>query len=187
MIIHHSLSLTVILQAAQSRCNWATLHCNKETECTGLKRTLFPYVFKNRSLEALRASCLLRFNDYPVTPQRITASNWLLKLKIANHIHYLTSVCVILVINKAWHLPIASSKTPRKKYISEVRKAIYGESTVWAIIWDILHYQRCSIHQEYSPSHTTAQPASTISCSVWKGINCVVAVCKKCITIVAVV
>lgn len=101
-----------------SRSNWATLHCNKATKCTGLKRSLFPYVFKNRALEkaVLRVSRLLRFNDYPVTPQRITASNWLLKLEIANHIHYLTSACVILVINKAWHLPFASSKVSRKIY-----------------------------------------------------------------------
>lgn len=115
MTIHHSLSLTVILRAAVSGCNRATLHCNKATKCTGLKQTAFPYVFKNRALETLLASRLFRFNDYPVTPQRITASNWLLKLEIANHIHYSTSLRVILVINKARHLPIASSKTPRKK------------------------------------------------------------------------
>lgn len=118
MSIHHSLSSSVILRAALSRSNWATLHCNKATKCTGLKQSMFPYVFKNRALEkaTLRVSRLLRFNDYPVTPQRITASNWLLKLEIANHIHYLTSACVILVINKAWHLPFASSKVCRKIY-----------------------------------------------------------------------
>ena len=46
---------------------------------------LFPYVFKNRALEkaTLPMSSLLRFNDSLVTPQRITHSNWLLKLEIA--------------------------------------------------------------------------------------------------------
>lgn len=80
-------------------------------------------------------SRLLRFNDHPVTPQRITASNWLLKLEIASHIHYLTSACVITVINKAWHLPFASFKVCRKIY-PRLEKAIHRPSAVWAIMRD---------------------------------------------------
>lgn len=95
---------------------------------------------------------LLRFNDHPVTPQRITASNWLLKLEIANCIHYLTSACVILVINKAWHLPFASSKVCRKIY-QGLEKAIYGASGVWAIIWGVIHSTKDAQHREKeSPS-----------------------------------
>lgn len=129
--VHHSPSSSVALQAALSCSNWATLHCNKATKCAGLKRSRFPYVFKNRAAEkkrkaASRVSRLLRFNDYPVTPQRITASNWLLKLEIANRIHYLTSACVILVINKAWHSPFACSKVPRKKKKRKKKKCIRG-------------------------------------------------------------
>lgn len=89
----------------------------------------------------LHVSRLLRFNDHPVTPQRITASNWLLKLQIANHIHYLTSACVITVINKAWHLPFASFKVCRKIY-PRLEKAICRPSTVWAIMRGIIRYQR---------------------------------------------
>ncbi len=164
MTLHHSLSYTVILKAALFRSNWATLHCNKATECTGLKQTLFPYVFKNRALEkaTLRVSRLLRFNDYPVTPQRITASNWLLKLAIANHIHYLTSACVILVINKAWHLPFASSKTPRKTYQGLQRRfleqALSGQlSEAYYITKEAQYTNRNSPSHQHTSRHCVKQ------------------------------
>lgn len=139
--IHHSLSLSLFYELALPGSNWATLHCNKATECTGLRQSLLPYVFKNRALEkaTLHVSRLLRFNDHPVTPQRITPSNWLLKLEIANHIHYLTSACVITVINKAWHLPFSSFKVCRKIY-QRLEKAIHRPGAVWAIMRDIIRF-----------------------------------------------
>lgn len=101
-------------------------------------------------------SRLFSFSDYNVTTQRITSGNWLLKVEIANHIYYLRSVCVIIIINKAWHLLFATPRTPRKK-ISEVRKATYRASTVWPIIFDIIHYRMMLTTPRHFPScHGTA-------------------------------
>lgn len=108
------------------------------------KSALLPDVFKNRALSAAtsRVACLLRLNGSPVTPQRIAASNWLLKLKIANHIHYLTSGCVILVINKAWYtrcLPVVSRRRNSAGWEGAGRAEGKTQSELFS--WNTIHQE----------------------------------------------
>ncbi len=92
-----------------------------------------PGICKNRAFSFL---CLLRLNDSFATPWRIALSNWLLKLEIAKHIHYLMSECVLLVINKAgyspsFHTETSGMKKRKEKKRTEIQGLSRRESPLW--------------------------------------------------------